>query len=196
MTRPDTLDPTRDPPMLVALVDPAGEWFRQLRGRLGRPPRPWEPRRRFRLARAHPDQSGTDFVAAIQQVRGRFDPIPPVLVLDAGLDPVKALETLESWNAPNAADALDQTAPGPCVLLDPRQRPGLADLARELGATWVGVGFVAPERVAQLIRFWATRASSMDRTIPLEHSRESDLGGFDPPDLDPSLACALDWPPH
>ena len=193
MTRLVSLDPAHAPPMLVALVDPAGEWFRQLRGRLGHPPRPWEPRFRFRLARAHADQAGRDFVAAIQRVRGRFGSVPPALVLDAGPDPVGALEALEVWNARDGADSIDETPLGPSLLLDPRERPGLADLARELGATWVGVGFVAPERVAELIRFWASRLGSTNGRAWSDAAPEGDdFLPSDPPDLDPSWVATFD----
>jgi hypothetical protein len=115
----------------VALVlhERLGKWAAQLRPRLaGRPVRWFETR------------SAADLREILPGL-GR-----PVVLLDLGSRVLEALGDL---------DQVVSLAPGARVLvLDPAARQEVAELARELGATHVMAGFVAPPEVTSLIDRW------------------------------------------
>ena len=115
----------------VALVlhERLGKWAAQLRPRLaGRPVRWFETR------------SAADLREILPGL-GR-----PVVLLDLGSRVLEALGDL---------DQVVNLAPGARVLvLDPAARQEVAELARELGATHVMAGFVAPPEVTSLIDRW------------------------------------------
>jgi hypothetical protein len=69
-----------------------------------------------------------------------------VVVIDLGKCPVEGL---------NSLDRVIRLSPAARVLvLDPGSTEGVADLARELGATHVISGFVPPPEIAALLDRW------------------------------------------
>jgi hypothetical protein len=74
----------------------------------------------------------------------------PLLVLDVGDRPRPMLEDL--------AAAMAAAPNGLALVLDPGSHPGVALVARELGATLALTGFVPPPRVVSLLDRWLTCA--------------------------------------
>ncbi len=120
---------------VVAIYERRATWARQLRPRLaGRPSLRWVEAR-----------SGADLESALAGAAR------PVGVFDLG-DRVRAgLEDLDRA-ARVAPDLL-------ALVLDPRSRPGVAPLARELGATFVWEGPAPPPLVAGLLGRWLELAA-------------------------------------
>ncbi len=74
-----------------------------------------------------------------------------VVVADLGAEPFDRLSELEHCRR-SLADAL-------VLVLDPESIPGVALIAREVGATLVRSGFVSPPDVARILTRWITLAS-------------------------------------
>jgi hypothetical protein len=119
----------------VIVHERLGSWVGQLRPRLqDRPVRFFETR------------SDDDVETAVSGLAS------PVVVMDLGKDPVEGLELL---------DRIIRLSPTARVLiLDPAPSEGVAELARELGATHVISGFVPPPEVAALIDRWIGLAAA------------------------------------
>ena len=119
--------------MAVILHERLGTWSAQLRPRLQGRPVHWIETR-----------SATDLDKALLGLAC------PVVLIDLKRNVVKGLSDL---------DRLMRLFPGTRVLvLDPEAHDGVAELARELGATHVISGFVPPPEVACLIDRWITLA--------------------------------------
>ena len=115
--------------MAVILHERLGTWSAQLRPRLQGRPVHWIETR-----------SATDLDKALLGLAC------PVVLIDLKRNVVKGLSDL---------DRLMRLFPGTRVLvLDPEAHDGVAELARELGATHVISGFVPPPEVACLIDRW------------------------------------------
>jgi hypothetical protein len=120
-------------PLLVT-HERLGTWARHLRQRLAAPAMGIGP------VRWVESRSGADLDRAVGGV-----PVPIVLI-DVADRPRAMLEDLE---------LVAEVAPsGFFLVLDPKGHPGVASLARELGATLVISGFVPPPRVADLLARW------------------------------------------
>ncbi len=113
----------------VVLHERLGIWSAQLRPRLAERPVHWIETR-----------SASDLDRAL------IGPTCPVVLIDLRRNLVEGLEDL---------DRSMRTVPGALVLvLDREAHEGVAELARELGATHVISGFVPPPEVAGLIDRW------------------------------------------
>lgn len=123
------------PTAVVVLHERLGGWARQLRPRLqDRPVRWFEVR------------STADLDACLLGVAC------PVVVLDLRKNLVSGLEDLVRIRA---------ASPDARVLvLDPEGRPGVVELARELGATHALAGFAPPPEVAALVGRWIALAQA------------------------------------
>jgi hypothetical protein len=108
-----------------------GTWARQLRGRFAAWPVP---------IRWVESRSTADLEAALAGLAC------PIVVIDVGRRVRAGLEDLDRavQVAPNAL----------CLVLDPEAHPGVAPLARELGAAHVLSGAVTPPEVARLLARW------------------------------------------
>jgi len=117
----------------VILHERLGNWFRQLRPRLHDQPIRWFE---------------TRTAADLEGILGGL--ASPVVLIDVGRHPATGLTVLEQvlLRAPDAW----------VLVLDPESHAGVADLARELGATHVVSGFVPPPRVAELLGRWIALA--------------------------------------
>lgn len=106
-----------------------GTWARQLRPRLAGWPIRWSESR-----------SAADLEAAVALAAC------PILVVDLGDRPRPGLDALgrAALVAPYALS----------LVLDPGDRPGVATLARELGATQILSGHAPPPAVAELLTRW------------------------------------------
>jgi hypothetical protein len=113
----------------VILHERLGTWAAQLR------PRICDPRVRWIETR-----SAADLAAALEGLSH------PVLLIDVGKKPLAALDDL--------ARASEQSPGARILALDPEKHDGVAELARELGATCVRSGFVPPPEVASLLERW------------------------------------------
>ena len=113
----------------VVIHERLGTWSRQLRPRLAAWPIRWSETR-----------SAADLEAALGGAAC------PILVLDLADRPRAGLEDLE-----RAIRAAPDTL---SLVLDPGARPGVALLARELGATHVLPGVVPPPTVAAFLGRW------------------------------------------
>jgi DNA-binding NarL/FixJ family response regulator len=121
----------------VVLHERLGTWAAQLRPRLQ------DPRIRWIESR-----STADLASAIEGLAR------PIVLIDLGTDAIPGLSDLER---------LREQSPGARVLvLDLAEHEGVADFARELGATCVRSGFVPPPEVAQLLERWI--ALAVDQT--------------------------------
>src|SRR5262249_32495477 len=130
--------------VLVIVHERIGHWNAQLRARLGHLPIRWIETR-----------SATDLE------RGLERSARPVLVMDLG-------DRLRDGLA-ELARAAERTPQAPTLATDRHERPGVAELARELGATLTLSGHPSPPRVAMLIGRWvslATRAGDADGWAP------------------------------
>ncbi len=126
--------------MAVILHERLGTWSAQLRPRVQARPVHWIETR-----------SATDLDKALIGLAC------PVVLIDLRRNVVEGLSDL---------DRLMRLFPGTRVLvLDPEALDGVAELARELGATHVVSGFVPPPEVACLLDRWITLAElQADRT--------------------------------
>ncbi len=119
--------------MVVILHERLGTWSTQLRPRVQGRPVHWIETR-----------SATDLEKALL---GRAC---PVVLIDLKRNVLEGLSDL---------DRMMRLFPGTRVLvLDPETHDGVAEVARELGATHVISGFVPPPEVAYLIDRWITLA--------------------------------------
>jgi len=119
--------------MVVILHERLGTWSSQLRPRVQVRPVHWIETR-----------SATDLDQALVGLAC------PVVLIDLKRNVVEGLSNL---------DRLTRLFPGARVLvLDPEAHDGVAELARELGATHVLSGFVPPPEVACLIDRWISLA--------------------------------------
>ncbi len=119
--------------MVVILHERLGTWSSQLRPRVQGWPVHWIETR-----------SATDLDKALIGLAC------PVVLIDLKRNVVEGLSNL---------DRLTRLFPGARVLvLDPEAHDGVAELARELGATHVLSGFVPPPEVACLIDRWISLA--------------------------------------
>jgi hypothetical protein len=117
----------------VILHERLGNWNRQLRPRLsGWPIRWFETRSRSDL-----DNLLTGLAC-------------PIVLIDLGRSPTMGLGDLDYllWRVSDAR----------VLVLDPEAHAGVAELARELGATHVASGFVPPPFVARLVARWVEQA--------------------------------------
>jgi hypothetical protein len=133
----------------VILHERLGNWNRQLRPRLARQPVRWFESR-----------SSAELGGMLAGVAA------PVVLIDLARQTDEGLAALDVVCS-RAADART-------LVLDPESRPEIPGLARELGATHVGSGFVPPPRVAGLLDRWISLAR-----------RDLELGGWSrttPPD--------------
>jgi hypothetical protein len=113
----------------VILHERLGAWNRQLRPRLCELPVRWFESR-----------SLADLEAILESLAF------PIVLIDMGRQPVDGLTALEL--------VCIRTPSARTLVLDPEVRADVRDLARELGATHVGSGFVPPPIVASLIARW------------------------------------------
>jgi len=144
---------------LLLIHERVGNWSRQLRPRLAHRP-----------ARFVETRTGPDIGAALA---GASAPCPVVLI-DVGRRPRGAIEDL---------DRARSLAPGALILLlDHEDHAGLATLAREVGATHVWAGPVAPPSVAAFL----------DRWLTLAHRRAEGLG-WHPTAPTPTLPEPWNW---
>jgi hypothetical protein len=119
----------------VILHERRGNWAGQLRTRLQDRPVRWMETR-----------SAADLDAALLGLAC------PVVLIDLRNDPAQGLLDL---------DRATQHSPAARVLvLDPEANEGVAELARELGASLVISGFVPPPDVASLVDRWITLAAA------------------------------------
>ncbi|MHB1559432.1 MAG: hypothetical protein ACYC61_18440 [Isosphaeraceae bacterium] len=117
----------------VVLHERLGNWNRQLRPRLVRQPVRWFESR-----------SGAELAEVIAGIAA------PVVLIDLARRPLEGLAALE---------VVGSRVPGARTLvLDPESTPGIAGLARELGATQVVSGFVPPPEVAGWLERWIALA--------------------------------------
>jgi hypothetical protein len=123
----------------VILHERLGNWNRQLRPRLHQHPVRWFESR-----------SPADLEGFLEGLAC------PVILIDLGRQPVDGLTAL-GLVAARAPDALS-------MVLDPEARSERRGLARELGATYVGSGYVPPPFVAELLARWITLARSRIET--------------------------------
>ena len=139
----------------VVLHERLGIWSAQLRPRLAERPVHWVETR-----------SATDLDRAL------IGPTCPVVLVDLKRNLVEGLEDLDRSMC---------MVPGALVLvLDPEGHEGVAELARELGATHVIAGFVPPPEVAGLIDRWITLAerragqTGWSRPVPAPMPQDAD----------------------
>jgi hypothetical protein len=117
----------------VILHERRGNWVRQLRPRLhDRPVRWFETRSR------------ADLTGVLTSLAC------PVILIDLGRQPAAGLMDLDL--------VLRLTSDARVLVLDPDSHQEAAGLARELGATHVASGFVAPPVVAALLARWIALA--------------------------------------
>jgi hypothetical protein len=117
----------------VILHELLGNWVRQLRPRLHNQPIRWFETR------------------TVGDLEGVLSGLAcPVVLIDLGRHPASGLTVLEQ--------VLLRTPDAWVLVLDPESHPGVAHLARELGATHVVSGFVPPPRVAELMARWIALA--------------------------------------
>ena len=129
-----------DPPTAIIAHERLAEWTGRLRPRFQADP----------AVRWVESRSVADLVAV---ARGGGD---PVVLINLANRPYWGLESL---------DALTQVVPDALTLvLDPDRFPGVAPLARELGATLVWSGVVVPPRVETLLRRWLALIQQRPRT--------------------------------
>ncbi len=119
----------------MILHERLGNWNRQLRPRLHDQPVRWFETR----SRADLDRSLTGLGA-------------PVVLIDLGRNPIEGLSDL--------AHLLERSSDARVLVLDPESHEGVAETARELGATHVASGFVTPPFVADLLAKWINLAQS------------------------------------
>ena len=117
----------------VILHERRGNWVRQLRPRLHSQPVRWFE------TRSRADLTGVLTGLAC-----------PVILIDLGCEPAAGLLDLD-WVLRLVSDAR-------ILVLDPDSHHEAAGLARELGATHVASGFVAPPVVAVLLARWIALA--------------------------------------
>lgn len=116
-------------PLSVIIHERLDAWARQLRPRLREVPVAWAETR-----------SGDDLARALARA------VVPIIVIDLGDQPTRRLD---------AVALARQTAPDALILvLDPVGRAGVAEVARELGATHVLSGLANPPEVARLLGRW------------------------------------------
>jgi hypothetical protein len=138
LARVKKVDPRgRSPSMALPLLvthERLGTWARQLRSRLA------APATGIGSIRWVESRTGSDLDRVVRGAAA------PVVLIDVADRPRAMLEDL---------DLAAQAAPsGFFLVLDPKGHPGVAGLARELGATLVLSGFVPPPRVADLLIRW------------------------------------------
>jgi hypothetical protein len=120
--------------LAVVLHERLGTWSGQLRTRLQDRPTRWFETR-----------SAADLAVALEGLAA------PIVLIDLGRHVVEGLSDL--------AEAA-RTCPGAYLLvLDPGANAGVAELARELGATHVLSGFAPPPEVAGLLDRWINLAA-------------------------------------
>jgi hypothetical protein len=117
----------------VIVHERLGEWIRQLRPRVSDRPVRWFETR-----------SAADLEGVLTGLAF------PVIVIDLRGRAASGLEDLDRA-ASRAPDAR-------ILVLDPEAHPGVAELARELGATHVVSGFLPPPEVADLLGRWIALA--------------------------------------
>ena len=117
----------------MILHERLGNWVRQLRPRLQNQPVRWFE------TRTVADLDGVLTGLAC-----------PVVLIDLGKNPASGLAALEQ--------VLLRSPDARVLVLDPEAHPGVAGVARELGATYVISGFVPPPRLAELMARWITLA--------------------------------------
>src|SRR4051794_14521716 len=116
-------------PQSVIIHERLDAWARQLRPRLREVPIAWsETRSGDELARA---SAGS---------------VVPIVVIDLGDQAARRLE--------DVALARLAAPEGLILVLDPRDRPGISAVARELGASHVIPGLATPPEVARLLGRW------------------------------------------
>ncbi len=99
----------------------------------------------------------------------------PILVVDLDKHPARALRDLD--------EAL-QVAPGSMALvLDPMDRPEVAEVALEIGATIVLAGLVVPPEVERLLQRWLPIAKSRSEAEGWSAASEPEPDPWDDPDL-------------
>lgn len=151
--------------VLVIVHDRSETWHRQLRGRTTRPSTRWvETRTPNDLARA------LDLSTA------------PVVVISLGESIRPGLQDLALVSA-RSPDAL-------AMVIDPVGRPGVAGLARELGAALAVGPETTPPRVASLVDRWIGLAARR-----LEAEGWSPAVAPDPDTWESWLAALLEPPP-
>jgi hypothetical protein len=117
----------------VILHGRTSDWYRQLRLRL-----------REQSVRWFESRSAEDLRSLLSELAA------PVVVIDLGREPVRALRDLILFGC---------TVPGARILiLDPLRVAGFPVITRELGATHVISGFVPPPEVADLLARWIVLA--------------------------------------
>lgn len=141
------------PAVALILHERRGNWARNLRTRLVDAPIRWFESR-----------STTQLLDAARGLTA------PVALIDLGDEPYGPLEDLTR---------LVEIAPSARVLvLDPQQRPEVAESARALGATHLISGFVPPPEVAALLARWIriaaeeTARQGWSRPLPADPSRQ------------------------
>jgi len=141
------------PSSLVVTHERLGTWARQLRPRLASAgPQRWTETR-----------SGADLARVVEGT------VAPLVVIDLADRPRAMLEDLD--------DAVQAAPEGLFLVLDPKHHPGVAGLARELGATLVFSGWTAPPQVAELLMRW----------LPLARIRSERDGWAAPVDPEPEF---------
>lgn len=140
---------------VVVIHERLATWSRQLRPRLGS------------FCRCAESRSAADLARIL-----RGEPAAVVLV-DLADDPAARLADVIRARR-EAADAL-------ILVLDPHDRPGVATLARELGATRVLAGFVPPPDVAAVVAGWVRLVQQRERAARRpRRSPDDSLGSFRP----------------
>lgn len=123
------------PEQILVIHERIGNWARQLRPRLA-----------DQSARVVETRSGDDLAEALQGHANAY----PIVLIDLGRRLRASVEDLER---------VRKLAPEALILvLDPTPHAGLAQLARELGASQVLRGPVTPPAVADLLRRWLSLA--------------------------------------
>jgi hypothetical protein len=117
----------------VILHERLDTWARQLRPRLAERPVRW-----------YQTRSTADLEAALHGLAC------PVVLIDLGRNPAEGLADLGRIR--------DMDSSARILVLDPEAVPGAALFARELGATHVVSGFVAPPAIAELLDAWIALA--------------------------------------
>jgi hypothetical protein len=142
----------------VIIHERVANWSRQLRPRF----RDWAIR-------------WTETRSAGELARASAGLACPILVVDLDRHPARGLRELD--------EAL-QVSPGALTLvLDPLDRPEVADVARELGATLVLGGVVVPPRVEALLQRWLPIAKNRTEAEGWSASVEPEPEPWDDPDL-------------
>lgn len=140
-------------PVALILHERRGEWARRLRPRLQDPSIRWFESR-----------STADLLAAARGLA------VPIALIDLGDEPFGPLEDLTR---------LMELAPSArALVLDPAERPEVAESARGLGAAHLISGFVPPPEVAALLARWVTLAAEetnrrgWSRPLPANPARQ------------------------